>query len=176
MKMTIAKPDPRSLGVGPVPHPCPTQDIIFHPFHPNCVGHGYPSPCRTLLYTPNTLYVTNISTLKTRHLCCCLYHRLRPSHNFLFLNNQTCCLQTLSWQTPVFTVSSALDTKQTWRNVHEKVWSVWSWSADIFEATQTDRQRFLAFIERLCLLSVSQYHIDAWASHLGINTHTHTQF
>ena len=28
------------------------------------------------------LYATNFSTLKTRHLCRCLYHRLRPSHNF----------------------------------------------------------------------------------------------
>ena len=47
------------------------------------------------IYTPNTLYVTNLSTLKTRHLCRCLYHRRRPSHNFLFLSNQTCCSLTL---------------------------------------------------------------------------------
>ena len=40
------------------------------------------------------LYVTNLSTLKTHHLCCCLYQRRRPSHNFLFLSNQTCYLDT----------------------------------------------------------------------------------
>ena len=45
------------------------------------------------------LNVTNLSTL---NIAGCLYTdrrclsfiRLRPSHNFLFLNNQTCCLDT----------------------------------------------------------------------------------
>ena len=31
---------------------------------------------------------------------------LRHSHNFPFLNNKTCCLRTLLWQKPVFTISS----------------------------------------------------------------------
>ena len=63
------------------------------------------------------LNVTNLSTL---NIAFCLYTnrrclsfiRLRPSHNFLFLNNQTHCLRTLSWQKPVLTFLPAPDTKQ----------------------------------------------------------------
>ena len=68
LEMAIAKPEPRSTGVRPDPG-CPTQDIIFHPFHPNSAGHlGYPNPCRTLMescikctYSTSNVYISTVT-------------------------------------------------------------------------------------------------------------------
>ena len=81
----------------------------------------------TTLHTNNTLQtptpnVTNRSTLKTRHLCRCLHHRLRPSHNFLFLNNQTCCLDTFLTKARIYRFFLHQTQSKRDGNVREKVW------------------------------------------------------
>ena len=77
-----------------------------------------------LLYTPNTLYVTNLSTLKTCHLCHCLYHRQRPSHNFPSSSaTKLAACGHFCDKSPFLLFLPAPDTKQTWRrNVREKAW------------------------------------------------------
>ena len=58
----------------------------FHPQHKEMTTlHTKHTTLNTIthyLYTPNTLYVTNLSPRKIRHLCRCLYHCRCPSHNF----------------------------------------------------------------------------------------------
>ena len=51
---------PQFPGVPPDPHPCPTQDIIFHPFYPNCAGHLVPEPMQDSAYIVSYI-VTSVS-------------------------------------------------------------------------------------------------------------------
>ena len=73
------------------------------------------------------LNITNLSTLNisgclyTDH-CCLSLIRLRPSHNFLFLNNQTCCLDTFVTKARLYRFFLHQTQSKRDGNVHEKVW------------------------------------------------------
>ena len=94
---------------------------------------------KRLHYTLNTLHQTlhNTLTIHSKHAKChkslnsqyrCLYTdrrclsiiRLRPSHNFLFLNNQICCLDTFVTK-PCF-YHFFLHQTQSKCDGNEKVW------------------------------------------------------
>ena len=52
--------------------------------------------------------------------CCLSFIRLRPSHNFLFLNNQTCCLDTFMTKARFY--HFFLHQSKRDGNVREKAW------------------------------------------------------
>ena len=73
------------------------------------------------------LNVTNLSTLNIagclytdRH--CLSFIRLRPSHNFPFLNNQTCCLDTLVTKAHFYHFFLHQTQSKRDGNVREKAW------------------------------------------------------
>ena len=96
---------------------------------------------KKLNYKLNTLHQTlhNTLTIHSKHAKChkslnsqyrCLYTdrrclsiiRLRPSHNFLFLNNQTCCLDTFVTKARFYRFFLHQTQSKRDGNVHEKAW------------------------------------------------------
>ena len=89
--MVIAKPNPRSPGVQPDLHLCPTQYIIFHPFLVNCetAVSVHSQVCFTSTWLRGCC-VERSSWSRSRTLkldwCCCWWHgqRNKPSGGKLF--------------------------------------------------------------------------------------------
>ena len=96
---------------------------------------------KQLHYTLSTLNLTlhNTPTIHSKHAKChkslnsqyrCLYTdrrclsiiRLRPSHNFLFLNNQTCCLDTFVTKARFYRFFLHQTQSKRDGNVREKEW------------------------------------------------------
>ena len=104
--------------------------VICNYLHLNA-GNAQQSPhCFDLLnknqihYTLNTLHQTLHNTLTTHSkLCRCLsFICLRPSHNFLFLNNQTCCLDTSVTKAPFYHFFLHQTQSKRDGNVCKKAW------------------------------------------------------